>query len=242
MPSAPTQADHFDVVAEEYEQTIPGHVMAHLTRRRVAMAQRLVPGGRVLDVGCGTGALLHALPTGYDKVGVDVSARMLERARAKGIEVHRASAAELPFADESFDLVTCVAVLHHLVERPVVRTALLEMARVLRAGGGLLVWDHNPLNPYWPLLMARLPQDRGDERLVPARLIVAALSEAGLADVRLRRLTFTPDFTPRRALPRVAQLERVLERIPGIATFAAHNAVTARRPGSAPARRSGSPG
>jgi SAM-dependent methyltransferase len=202
----------------------------------VAIARQLAPNGRALDVGCGTGTLLQALPEEYEKVGVDVSASMLDRAREKGIEVHQASADSLPFRDESFDLVMCVAVLHHLVERATVRAALREMARVLRRGGGLLVWDHNPLNPYWPLLMARSPQDRGDERLVPGRLILNELSQAGLVNVHLRRLTFTPDFTPRRALRHVTQVERVLERIPGVATFAAHNTVTARRPGSEPKR------
>ena len=225
-----TQADHFDDVAAEYEKTIAEHVMAHLTRRRVALARTLVPDGRVLDVGCGTGTFLGALDGDFERHGVDVSASMLDQARARGLDVRQAGGEALPYPDASFDLVTTFAVLHHLVEREAVRKAVAEMCRVTRPGGAVLVWDHNPLNPYWPLLMARLPQDRGDERLVPARLILRGVRRAGMADVRLRRLTFMPEFTPQRALGAVAAAERALERVPLVRAVAAHNVVTARRP------------
>lgn len=225
-----TQADHFDDVADEYEDSIPAHVMEHLTRRRVALARSLASSGRILDVGCGTGTLLAAIPgDGYEKVGVDVSSSMLDRARERGLRVERAGADALPFEDRSFDLVMTFAVLHHLVEPAVVRAAIAEMCRVTRPGGALIVWDHNPLNPYWPLLMRRLPQDRGDEKLVPARLVLDAVRAAGMSDVRLRRLTWLPEFTPERALPAVARVERRLEQVPLVRALGAHNVVTARR-------------
>jgi SAM-dependent methyltransferase len=227
-----TQEEHFDAVAEGYEETIAPHVMAHLTRRRVVLAESLAPrGGRVLDVGCGTGTFLRSLPAHrFERIGVDVSDAMLDRARAHGLEVHRATAGDLPFDDGSFDLATTFAVLHHLIDPALVRAAVQEMCRVLKPGGAALVWDHNPLNPYWPILMRRLPQDQGDEKLVTARLVLGALRDARMADVRLRRMTFTPDFTPPWALPAVGTLERGLERVPGLKLFAAHNVATARRP------------
>ena len=227
----PTQADHFDDVAEGYEETIPTHVMDYLTRRRIALAQELCASGRVLDVGCGTGGLLAQMPSRYERVGVDVSEGMLEQARARGIEVHQAGAEALPFPDASFDLAMTFAVLHHLIERELVRRAVAEMCRVVRPGGAVLIWDHNPLNPYWPLLMKRLPQDRGDERLVPAKILLEGVRAAGMTDVKLERVTFVPDFTPRRALRRAVQVEGLLERLPGIRSLGAHNVVTARKPG-----------
>lgn len=223
-----TQDAHFDDVADEYDESIPEHVMAHLTGRRTALARSLARSGRVLDVGCGTGRFLDALLGDYERVGVDVSESMLERARERGIEVARAGGEQLPFPDDSFDLVTTFAVLHHIIDRDLVRATLREMARVTRPGGGIIVWDHNPMNPYWPILMARLPQDQGDERLVPGRLIVRTLRESGVRDVKLRRMTFTPDFTPPGALSKVARLERVLERVPAINLMAAHNVVVGR--------------
>ena len=222
------QDQHFDEIAAEYDSSIPEHVMRHLTERRVELAHSLVPSGRVLDVGCGTGRFLEGLPAGYELAGVDVSAGMLEIARQKGLDVVQSSGAELPFADDSFDLVTTFAVLHHLIDPDIVRATLAEMARVLRPGGWMIVWDHNPLNPYWRFLMSRSPQDQGDERLVPARLILESLREADLSEVSLRRMTFTPDFTPPGALPFVARVERGLERVPGVRSIAAHNVVVAR--------------
>jgi SAM-dependent methyltransferase len=223
-----SQDKHFDEIAEEYDSSIPEHVMQHLTDRRVELARSLTPAGKVLDVGCGTGRFLEGLPASYERVGVDVSAGMLEIAREKGLEVVQSSGAELPFEDDSFDLVTTFAVLHHLIDPEIVRSTLGEIARVLRPGGWAIVWDHNPLNPYWRFLMSRSPQDQGDERLVPARLILDSLREAQMRDISLRRMTFTPDFTPPGALPFVARLERGLERIPGCRTIAAHNVVVAR--------------
>jgi SAM-dependent methyltransferase len=231
MTGLRSQEEHFDAVAAEYEETIPSHVMAHLTRRRVALAESLLPPeGRVLDVGCGTGEFLASLPGGYRKAGADVSEAMLEVARAKGLEVTRAPGDALPYPDDDFDLATTFAVLHHIIDPAKVRGTISEMCRVVRPGGAVLVWDHNPLNPYWPILMRKLPQDQGDEKLVPARLILEALRMSGMADIRLRRWTFMPEFTPKRALPAVARLERRLERVPGLRALAAHNVVTARRP------------
>jgi SAM-dependent methyltransferase len=219
---------HFDEIAVEYDNSIPDHVMRHLDRRRVALATSLVSEGRVLDVGCGTGRFIELLPARYDAVGIDVSEGMLEFARRKGIEVAQAGADSIPFEDRSFDLVTTFAVLHHLIDPQVVRSALGEMARVVKPGGAVLVWDHNPLNPYWRLLMARVPQDQGDERLVPAKEIVGGLEGAGMADVELRRMTFTPDFTPEPLLPTVARLEQILERVPVLNLLGAHNVAVAR--------------
>ena len=226
-----TQAEHFDVIAEEYDESIPTHVMEHLDRRRVALAESLVASGRVLDVGCGTGKLLATMPARYEKVGIDPSEHMLEAARERGLDVQQASADALPFEDASFDLVMTHAVLHHVIDPAAVRRAVTEMCRVARPGGAVLIWDHNPLNPYWKLLMRRLPQDRGDERLVPAREVLDAVRAAGMADVRLRRVTFVPDFTPPRALRAAVAAERLLERTP-LRAIAAHNVVTARRPAS----------
>ena len=222
------QDAHFDEIAGAYDESIAEHVMAHLTRRRAELVCSLAAGGRVLDVGCGTGRLLASLPQEFEPTGADVSQAMLDKAQGQGVAVVKASGHSLPFADDSFDVVTTFAVLHHLIEPDRVRAMLKEMARVVKPSGAVVAWDHNPLNPYWRILMARVPQDQGDERLVPARTIVRALREAGMREISLQRMTFTPDFVPRRMLATVAKLERVLERTPGVRLLAAHNVVIAR--------------
>ena len=80
----------------------------------------------------------------------------------------------LPFADNSFDLTLTVATLHHLETPERVAATVDEMGRVVRHGGFVVLWDHNPANPYWPILMKRVPQDSGDEQNPgdPARVSV----------------------------------------------------------------------
>ncbi|MXV82764.1 class I SAM-dependent methyltransferase [Candidatus Poribacteria bacterium] len=106
---------------------------------------------RVLDVGCGPGNLLVALSTDTPEllVGVDVDAIFLTAGRSrigKLIEppsaqpaLLRASLPILPFADASFDLVTCFLVMPHV---PDDTTALTELARVLKPGGTLAISGH----------------------------------------------------------------------------------------------------
>lgn len=100
--------------------------------------------GRILDVGSGAGQILgHLLREARPEasiVGIDLSHRMLGRARTR-LKTRRpallaADVTRLPFADASFDCVTCGWVIEHLPD-PV--PGLSEMRRVLRPGGSLLL-------------------------------------------------------------------------------------------------------
>ena len=114
-------------------------------------------GQRVLDVGCGPGALTARLVArcGAGRVcAVDPSAPFVDavRERLPGVEVHQATAEGLPFADDSFDLCLAQLVVHFMAD-PV--AGLREMARVALPGGlvSASVWDHTtgtgPLSPFW---------------------------------------------------------------------------------------------
>lgn len=229
------QADgrHFDSVAEQYDASLPEHVVEHYLRKRAEfVAGHHPPPARVLDVGCGTGALAERLAArGYEVAGVDPSAQMLEvmRRRAPQVEAVHAGGEELPFADGDFDLALTVATLHHVAAPEAVRAVLGEMARVVRSGGHVLIWDHNPRNPYWPYLMRRVPQDRGDERLIALAEIEAGLTSAGARVERAQELGLVPDFTPPRLLGLAERTERLVERVPGLRRLCAHNVVLARK-------------
>jgi ubiquinone/menaquinone biosynthesis C-methylase UbiE len=224
-------SSHFDSIADVYDESLPSHVVEHYLRKRTEFIRRHCPPGVGLDVGCGTGALAERLAgAGYEMVGVDPSEGMLSvlRDRAPQIRAVAASGTELPFPSASFDLVLTVATLHHIADATDVRATLAEMVRVIKPGGRVLIWDHNPRNPYWGRLMARVPQDTGEERLIGEREILEGLSAAG-AEVLLRlQLGLVPDFTPPRALRAAATVERLVERTP-LRRLAAHNVVLATR-------------
>lgn len=223
-------SSHFDSIAEVYDESLPPHVVEHYLVKRTRFVVGHCPRGRALDVGCGTGVLASRLAdAGYDIAGVDPSDGMLDvlRASRPDIEATRASGTDLPFADDSFDLVLCVAVMHHVADAEAVRGTLGEMVRVARPGGQILVWDHNPRNPYWKRLMARVPQDTGEERLIGEHEMRTGLEAGGAEVVLSAQLGLVPDFVPPAALGVAAGIERVVEHTPGVHRLCAHNVILA---------------
>jgi SAM-dependent methyltransferase len=92
---------------------------------------------KILDVGCGTGGNLEMLAKFGAAEGVDVSDDALEFCKSKGLKVHKGLAESLPFADESFDVVTALDVVEHLDDD---LAGLKEMHRVVKTGGKTLIF------------------------------------------------------------------------------------------------------
>lgn len=221
---------NFDEVAADYDESLPSYVVEHYLKKRLTFIQEHNRPGKTLDVGCGTGQLANRVAkAGYDVVGLDPSRGMLgvmRRADASPAGV-TGSGMALPFPDGTFDLTYCIAVMHHVAEPERVHATLTEMARVTKPGGHILVWDHNPRNPYWPYLMCRVPQDTGEERLIPESEILDGLKAGGARILLSQPLGLMPDFTPRWLLPVVARAEAVVERVPVLNRLCAHNVVLA---------------
>lgn len=94
---------------------------------------------RILDCGCGTGSNLSLLRTYGDAYGFDLTAIGVRYARDHGgHRVARASATQVPFASQAFDLLTSFDVLYCL-EDDHEKQAIAEMARLLKPGGALIV-------------------------------------------------------------------------------------------------------
>jgi 2-polyprenyl-3-methyl-5-hydroxy-6-metoxy-1,4-benzoquinol methylase len=114
-----------------------------LRRKRLSAASRLSRVAplvdcrrpRMLDVGCSVGAtLLAARQRGWEAVGVDVSRDAVDLCRREGLECRTVDDFDLPFPDESFDVLTAWHVIEHVQD---VRWTLREWRRVLRPGGVL---------------------------------------------------------------------------------------------------------
>ncbi len=230
-----SKAGEFDEIAGEYDRSLPEHVQQHYLRKRVRLFGREFGGNspELLDVGSGTGVLMEAMQaTGAKVRGVDCSAGMLRIAKEqRDCSVVRSSSGMLPFADSSFDGAYCVALLHHLREPQLVADTVREMVRVTRPGGRIIIWDHNPSNPYWPVIMSKVPQDTGDERLVPESEIRSALRERGVTEVRVIKSGFVPEFVPRWMMPLAVVVEKIVEVTPVLRKLAAHNVVIATKGG-----------
>ena len=229
------QRDLYDAVAPHYDDAIPPHVNRHYRDKRVDAVREVLPdGGSVLDVGCGTGAFAGALhQAGYQTFGMDASLGMLTEARRHSralVAVGRGEA--LPFRNGAFDLAITIATLHHITDPNLIAKTLAGMVRVVRPGGVVVAWDHNPKNPYWPYLMKRLPQDTGEERLVPLEEIQGAFARAGAVAIRSARTGLVPEFAPPSLMPLFRVAEAIVERIPGVNILCAHNVVIATVPAS----------
>jgi SAM-dependent methyltransferase len=156
-------------------------------------------GQRVLDVGCGTGALTAELVRrlGPDAVAaVDPSEQFVAAAQERHpqVSVQQASAEQLPFADHAFDAALAQLVVHFMAD-PVV--GLREMARVTREDGivAACVWDHagggGALSVFWKAAHELDPDVEDESQLAGAREggLTELSEEAGLREVEENALS-----------------------------------------------------
>jgi len=180
----------FDDRAAGYEDGYLGRWHRDIAARTIDLALARFPAPeRVLDVGCGTGLLLRdlavRLPGAACLTGVDAAAAMAGRARATvaGLDprlgVLRAAAEQLPFPDDSFDLVVSTTSFDHWADQG---AGLAECRRVLAPGGHLVLTD---LFSLWlaPTLVGSRA-GRARTRLRATRL----LAGAGFRSIRWHRL------------------------------------------------------
>lgn len=181
----------FDVDARAYDAFM-GRFSAPLAERFADLLD-LPASSHVLDVGCGPGALTRVLADrlGPDQVAaVDPSESFVTavRQRLPGVDVRRASAADLPFPDGHVDATVAQLVVHFMPD-PV--AGLREMSRVTAAGGivSASVWDHagagSPLALFWRQVRSLDPGAHDESDLPGAREgdLARLARQAGLGEV-----------------------------------------------------------
>lgn len=194
----------FDVTGERYQRFM-GRFSDPLALPFADFAGVTAGSGmRVLDVGCGPGALSAEL---VDRVGaervaaVDPSEPFVTAARARlpEIDVRLAAAEDLPFAEASFDAVLAQLVVQFMSDAG---AGVQEMARVVRPGGvvAACVWDHaggrGPLSPFWTAAAALDSAAPNENHQVGVREgdLADLWRRAGLRDVDASTLTVTKHF------------------------------------------------
>ena len=156
-------------------------------------------GQRVLDVGCGPGALTAELASragaqAVSAVEPSASFAAAVQERLPEVDVRRGAAERLPFPDDAFDAAMAQLVVHFMAD-PV--AGLREMGRVTRPGGvvAACVWDHaggrGPLSPFWSAVRELDPaaDDESDRPGAREGQLAALFARAGLGGTQVTTLT-----------------------------------------------------
>ncbi len=143
------QGWRYDLV-EWFHDTFSFRGKVREIRQKTINLACIQPGEQVLDVGCGTGTLAIEVAcrvgTTGRVVGVDPGTQQIARARSKAargnlpIDFQIGVIEQLPFLDQTFDVVFSTLMMHHL-PAPLKRQGLAEIARVLKPGGRLVIAD-----------------------------------------------------------------------------------------------------
>ena len=189
------------------------------------------PNGRVLDLGCGTGAVtLRLAERGLRVNGVDHSPEMLELARAKAaerglagrIELETGDVRELRFGDAEFDGVTCQGLLHHLED---IDPCLGELTRVLNPGGRFYISE--PTTAVAPPKRVLMALWRGAKRVRRGRGVAPAAVDTVEQPIQPGRLLSALDrLGLEYEVEYLSHLPRLHGRIPDRARLALERAIS----------------
>jgi len=192
-------AEYFDRIADRYDEwyrTRTGRYVDRIEKWLVFSMLR-TKSGKALDLGCGTGNYtLELKRKGFDVIGLDASEGMLKVAREKGLNCIMGDAYDLPFPDETFDLVLSIT-MFEFIHRP--EDVLREIHRVLKPGGEVLIGTMNGRSAWF--LFKRLKSLFVETAYRYARFytpdeLERLVKEAGFREVESAGVIFLPSFWP----------------------------------------------
>lgn len=223
---------HFDRYARSYDELHRDSIRAggeepdYFAAYKIAyIARRLGAAAReeslsILDFGCGIGNSISHLSRLFPLAqihGCDVSGESVELAKAAHPKAQFEVLADtgLALADASMDVVMAACVFHHIAPADRARWTS-ELRRVVKPGGHVFIFEHNPLNPLTQKVVRDCPFD-DDAILLPRRESLALLRNGGFAGAEVNYIVFFPKF-----LALLRPLERLLVKLPLGAQYVAH--------------------
>jgi ubiquinone/menaquinone biosynthesis C-methylase UbiE len=215
--------DNFDEFAKDYRSIhtanvkISGADSFYFAEHKVLVLKQNEPGKnlQMLDVGCGDGVtefFVQKYLPGWRVEGIDVSEKSIVEATGKNISnagFQLFNGTEIPFANNSFDVVFIAAVLHH-IEFSMHLAIIKEIYRVLKPGGRLYLFEHNPLNPFTKYLVKTCDFDK-DAHLLSYIYCGKLLKKAGFIPVKIKFILF---FPRKGILSKLIVLENALNWLP----------------------------
>jgi len=219
---------HFDEKASEYnfERTAAGYKLRHRLIKSL-ITREYKHGAVALDIGCGTGEYTLSLAqAGFKVVGGDLSKSMLAVAKSKiqkqkltqKIQLIRLESTKLPFSNECFDAIACIALLEWV---PDSHKLLIEANRVVKHQAKLIVCVDAPWSPYSELQRAFTRSGFVVEKFFGDILLAQVVA----------RLLFDPEKTvlADKVLKATQPFDRHLTNLPFLKSLSAHFIIEARK-------------
>lgn len=195
-------------------------------RRHIVLDQvsRYGKHGRVLDLGCGTGGVLAHLDSYGEAIGIDPSSEAAGYCRQRGVKMAIASGMELPFRDQSFDVVLALDVIEHVDDDVAI---LREARRVLRPGGVVILTV-----PALPWLWSSHDDVNHHRRRYVRRTLEASVRAAKLRPVKTSyyNALLLPLAVTRKVVHRFNGTGDHLETLPGAANGVLRGVLSAELP------------
>lgn len=179
----------FDKKSSNYDETYDGRYSSKMYQG-VMDKLRMQPFESLLDVGCGTGTILSMVLREYKSAkisGIDISEEMLKKASAAlgdSAELINGDSDNLPWKDNSFDVIVCNASFHHYPEP---KKVLMEMRRVLKPNGRVIIadpWWPNPRRFFINLYLSSPFNSGGDVRIYSESELCSLLSQSGFKSIQ----------------------------------------------------------
>ncbi|MGG9960769.1 class I SAM-dependent methyltransferase [Ferruginibacter sp. SUN106] len=215
--------DDFDDYAKDYRAVhtenvkLSGADSFYFAAMKVQLLQQFEKNStlKILDIGCGDGATELFMQQYFPQwlvEGIDVSEKSIAEAKAKNIINSRFSVyngTQIPFEDNSFDTVFIAGVLHH-VDFDLHPIIMQEIFRVLKPGGRLYLFEHNPLNPVTKHLVNTCVFDK-DAKLLRNNYTKRLIKKSGLTIGHNKFIIF---FPRKGLLSKFIFLEKYLQWLP----------------------------